>query len=163
MGPQPTIAGFQQFLYSIVGVPANALPTDAPIIGYAFDYALSTVNVQLCAAWSPPGGWTPYQRAVYNLAADILINWAIDPVDEPPYNIGPPPLQYFAWLRARYGVNQFVAGVVNSSSDEGTSQSLTVPKAFEGLSISQLSNLKTPYGREYLALAQDVGTMWGMA
>jgi hypothetical protein len=160
MNPAPTIAGFQQFLTDIVGVPASALPSDAPVIGYAFDFARSTVNVQLMAAWAPPGGWTPYQRAVYNLATDILINWAQDPPGEPIYKNGQ---QYFGWLRAQYGVNQFVAGVVNSSNDEGTGQSLLVPKAFEGLTIGQLSNLKTPFGREYLALSQDVGTMWGLA
>lgn len=163
MGGAPTIGDFQAFLTNIVGVPASALPSDSPVIGYAFNFAVSTVNTQLTLACSPPGSWTPYQLAVYNLAADILINWAQDPTDEPVYSAGPPPLKYFAWLRVQYGVNTFVAGVISSSGDEGTNQSLVVPKAFEGLTIGQLSNLKTPYGRAYLALAQDVGTMWGMA
>ena len=161
--PQPTIAGFQAFLTNIVGVPSVALPSDSPVITYAFDFALSTVNLQLSAAWSPPGSWTPYQIAVYNLAADIMINWAQDPTDEPIYNQGPPPLQYFAWLRAQYCVNQFVAGVVQSTSDEGTSTSLVVSKAFDGLTINQLTNLRTPYGRAYLGLAQTVGTLWGIS
>jgi len=165
MAGVPTIADLQNFLFNIAGVPAAALPIDAPVIAYAFDYALSTVNRQLCAAWSPPGSWTPYQRAVYNLATDILINWAQDPAGEPVYRTTPTGqgLQYFAWLRYQYSINQFVAGVISSSGDEGTSQSLVVPKAFEGLTISQLTNLKTPFGREYLALTQSVGTLWGMS
>ena len=163
MGATPTIGDFQAFLTNIVGVPASALPSDSPVVGYAFNFAVGTVNAQLTLACSPPGSWTPYQLAVYNLAADILINWAQDPTNEPVYDAGPPPRKYFAWLRYQYGVNTFIAGVISSSGDEGTSQSLLVPKAFEGLTIGQLSNLKTPYGRAYLALAQDVGTMWGMA
>lgn len=156
-------AGWLLFIANVMRVPTVALPPDSPIIIYTFNFAVSTVNKQLLLACSPPGSWSPYQLAVYNLAADLLINWAQDPPGEPIYNVGPPPLQYFAWLRAQYGVNQFVAGVINASSDEGTSQSLTVPTAFEGLTIGQLSNLKTPYGRAYLALAQDVGTMWGLS
>ena len=158
----PTIAGFQAFLANVAQVPPAALPRDSPIIGYAFDFALATVNVQLAAAWAPAGGWTPFQMAVYNLGADLIINWAQDPTDEPQV-YGPNKDQpYFLALRDGYGVSEFVAGVIQSSGDQGTNQSFVVPRQFEGLTIGQLTNLKTPFGRQYLSLTQDVGTLWGV-
>ena len=65
-------------------------------------------------------------------------------------------------MRAQYNVLSFVAGVVNSTSDEGTSMGLTVPKAFEEYTIANLQNLKTPYGRAYLSISQSYGTLWGL-
>jgi hypothetical protein len=158
----PNVAGFQTFLTNVVQVPSAALPSDAPIITYAFDFALATVNLQLSAAWAPPGSWTPFQMAVYSLATDLIINWAQDPSGEPPI-YGPDGNQpYFKSLRAGYGTSEFVAGVIQSSGDQGTSQSFVVPKQFEGLTIGQLTNLKTPYGRQYLSLTQSIGTLWGL-
>jgi hypothetical protein len=157
----PTLAGFLAFLANVVQIPSAALPTDSPVPGYAFNFALTTVNPALQIACGPtPNAWSAYTVAVYNLAADILINWAQDPQDEPAYKNE---LQYFAWLRDSYGINQFVAGVIQSSSDEGTSQSMVVPDQFKGLTIGQLTNLRTPYGRQFLSISQSFGTLWGLS
>lgn len=159
----PTVAGFQTFLTNVVQVPTAALPSDSQIITYAFDFALATVNLQLSVAWSPPGSWSPFQLAVYNLGADLLINWAQDPSDEPAIYGPDKNQQYFISLRDSFGTSEFVAGVIQSSNDVSTGQSFVVPKQFEGLTISQLTNLKSPYGRTYLGIAQDVGTLWGLS
>ncbi len=157
----PTVAGFQTFLTNVVQVPTAALPSDSPIITYAFDFALATVNIQLSVAWSPPNSWSPFQLAVYNLASDLLINWAQDPSDEPAIYGPDEDQQYFSWLQSRFGVSEFVAGVIQSSNDVSTGQSFVVPDQFKGLTIGQLTNLKTPYGRTYLSLTQSIGTLWG--
>ena len=60
-------------------------------------------------------------------------------------------------------INSFVAGVIESSADESTSQSMKVPDQFEGLTIADLQNLKTPWGRTYLGIAQSIRTDWGIS
>ena len=40
---------------------------------------------------------------------------------------------------------------------------MTVPKAFDELTIGNLQNLKTPWGRVYLGIAQSYGTLWGLS
>lgn len=158
----PTVGGFTTFLTNVVMVPSVALPPGSLVITYAFDFALATVNLQLSVAWFPPGSWSPFEIATYNLGADLLISWAQDPVDEPPIYGPDKNQQYFTYLRSKFGTSEFVAGVIQSSSDQGTSQSFVVPEQFEGLTIGQLTNLKSPYGRQYLAIAQSVGTNWGI-
>ena len=39
---------------------------------------------------------------------------------------------------------------------------LLVPDAFKALTISDLQNLKTPWGLTYLGFAQACGTLWGL-
>jgi hypothetical protein len=56
-----------------------------------------------------------------------------------------------------------VAGVIGSSADETTSESLVVPEAMKNLTLQNLQNLKTPYGRQYLYFAQAFGTNWGLS
>ncbi len=156
----PTLGGFQEFISGVMGVPSSAYSTTDPVIGYSFDFAMDWVNEQLALVCGQPGAWTMYARAVYNLAADTLINWAQDAPGAPIYKDD---LPYWAYLRKAWNVLGFTAGVVNSTSDEGTSTSLTVPKAFENLTIANLGNLKTPYGRAYLGIAQSLGTLWGLS
>jgi len=131
-----------------MGIPSGVLPDDSLMLTYALQVALLIVNQAINAA-SP----TIYTLAVYNLAGDNLINYAQDT----------PPSTYFADLRKSYGVNNFVGGVVNSASDEGTSSSYDVIDNLKNLTIGQLQNLKTPYGRQYLAFASQVGTNWGLS
>lgn len=155
--PQPTLAGFTDWVYAVMGVPQAACPSGSAPLSYAYDWAKATVNVALARVAGPI-----YQLAVYNLGGDLLVNWAPDvpgveyPTDNPDH------LGYFAYLRQKWDLNGFVAGVINSSADEGTSESLTVAKAFEELQISDLQNLKTPWGRAYLGIAQKYGTAWGL-
>lgn len=71
-------------------------------------------------------------------------------------------LTFFADLRRAWNITGFAAGVVQASSDVSTSQTLLVQDAAAGFTLGDLQNLKTPYGRAYLALAQKYGTLWGV-
>ena len=107
----PTLAGFQTFITDVMAIPTSALPLTSPAITYAFNVSMMTVNplLGLGICWPQPPGpqWSIYAIAVYNLAGDLLINFAPDT----------PPSTYFATLRGPiadggYGLNAFVAGVV---------------------------------------------------
>lgn len=69
---------------------------------------------------------------------------------------------YFQTLRRQFGITSFAPGVIASSNDESTGESLLNPDFMRGLTLGNLQNLKTPYGRQYLAFAQDFGEMWGL-
>lgn len=144
----PTLAGFQWFITSIMGINSLVLPTNSPVIAYVYGLATSTVNTQLAAV-----GGDIYSQAVYNLAGDFLINYAQDQ----------PGQTFFADTRATFHVNDFVSGVVTSAGDSSTSDSLEVPEQFKNFTLADLQNLKTPWGRTYLALAQKVGNLWGVS
>ncbi len=156
----PTLAGFITFVRTVMGIDTTALPDGSPAFAYAYNAAYMTVNPLLGMGVPVPPGtdtWSIYALAVYNLAGDRLINYAPDT----------PPSTYFTTLRGPikgggYGIYTFVAGVVQSATDETTSDGLLVPDAFKGLTIGDLQNLKTPWGRQYLALAQDFGPLWGL-
>ena len=152
----PTLAGFQSFISDVMGINPLYLPSDSTSIGWAFSIALMIVNPDLAIVATPssaPVQTSLYVQAVYNLAGDNLINYAQDQTGR----------TYFSDLRKAYSINSFAAGVVTSASDSGTSDSLAVPEALHSLTLSQLQNVKTPWGRQYLAFAQTYGTMWGVA
>lgn len=71
--------------------------------------------------------------------------------------------QYFANARAQLKLNAFSPGVVTNASDLSTSAGLQLPNFMQGLTLMDLSLLKTQFGRSYLAIAQDYGpTAWGV-
>lgn len=70
---------------------------------------------------------------------------------------------YFATLRRQFNLAGFVPGVISASNDESTGQSILNPEFMKGLTLGNLQNLKTPYGRQYLAFAQDYGQIWGVS
>ena len=132
----------------------------SPVIAIAFQVALEIVNPALALVGAPyiypqPGGVPAqsmlYTFAVYNLAGSNLINYAQDT----------PPSTYFTDLRATLKIGNFVPGVISSSSDEGTSQSLLNPEVMKNLLFADLVYLKDPYGRQYLAIAARFGSLWG--
>lgn len=153
----PTLAGFLAFISGVMGISTAQLPSNAPIIPFVYNLAVNTVNPALAlmsnADTTQP---TLYATAIYNLAGDLLIQLAPD-------QTGPPPSTYFAGLRTNFGCNSFVGGVINSTSDNSTSEGMELPEFVKGLTIGQLQNLKTPYGRAYLAIAQGYGTLWGLS
>ena len=144
----PTLEGFIEFLQNVADFNTTVLPTTTPVIEYAYFSAVARVNKNLQLA-------TPlYISAVYNLATDFVVRFAPDQTGQ----------DFFRCLRKSLNVNAFAPGVTSSSSDEGTSESLLVPKVFENLSIGDLQNLRTPWGREYLAIAQMYGpSAWGIS
>jgi len=155
MSSQPTLAGYTNFLYNIAGIPVLALPTASQMIPWSYSAAMMEVNPVLASICSPavaPVQTSAYAEAVYNLGADLLFNFT---QDQPGYT-------YFKDARKGWGILGFTAGVVQSTSDSGTSTSLAVPEALSNLSISQLQNTKTPFGQRYLGLAQRTGTDWGL-
>lgn len=145
-----------------MGVPVEWLPDDSPSIGYAYDTAFATVNPVFACT---PGPF--YLQAVYNLGGHLLATWAPDVTTRPPYpykTVDGVEYGYFQFLRLQNNILGFTTGVVQASSDEGTSVSMLVPKNLEKLTLSQLQLLSTPWGRQYLGIAQDWGpTNWGIS
>lgn len=143
----PNQADYLSFLRGTVGIKAALLPDNADIIVTSLAIAQEIVNEQLACA-SP----RMYTLAVYNLATDRLINYAPDVQNQ----------TYFQDLRKDMKINQPSVGVVSSSSDESTSTTLLNPEQMKYFTLRDLQMLKTPYGREYMGLAQSVGTIWGL-
>ncbi len=150
------LSAFTAWVYGVMGVPPAAAPTNGQALYYAYQTAAGTVNLAISAL---PGLF--YSQAVFNLGGDNLVNWApdIEGVYGPD---GKTP--YWTFMRSKYNINDFAAGVVSSTSDEGTSATLEVPDTLKQLQLDQLQNLKTPWGRRYLAIAQKYGpTPWGLS
>lgn len=146
---RPTREGFIVFLRKLVCIPTAALPDCSEAITAAFCNAMQIVNLQISQA-----SHLLYREAVYNLATDYLINWAPDQTGGN---------DYFTKLREAYSITAFTAGVIQATADEGTSESMLVPDFFKQITLADLQNLKTPYGRAYLAIAQRAGTLWGLS
>lgn len=151
---RPTIAGFTAWIRIVMGVSASILPDGAPIIGYAYETALAVTNHWLA---NMPG--LIYKYAVYNLGGDNLVNFAPDP----PANVPPNSPTFWADLRKGFGINNFTAGVVSASSDNGTSSNLEVIEGAKNFTLEDLQHLKTPWGRQYTAWAMQYGTLWGLS
>ena len=66
----------------------------------------------------------------------------------------------FAALGLGYGIR---AGVISASNDESTGESVLNPEFMKTLTLGNLQNLKTPWGRQYLAFAMDFGETWGIS
>lgn len=160
----PTLAGFIAFVRAAMGISISILPDDSVWLVYAFNVAMALVNQSLAVVGvNPANGTTIYTLAVYNLAASNLLNYAQDLPGAPIVPGSDPAAPFFAYTRAKWNMTSFVSGVVSSTSDEGTSMSLVVPKQLEELTIANLQQLKDPWGRQYLAFAQDYGTLWGLS
>jgi hypothetical protein len=159
-GVGPTISGFQTFITNVMMPPDTFDPSTDPSVPYAYNFAYQWVYGNLCSVQGLPGAWNMYALAVYGLAADTLILFAQDAPDAPVYKDG---LAYWAWIRKQYNVLAFFPGVVQSSSDEGTSTTYMVPHGFENFTVMNLQNLKTPYGRFYIGIAQSWGPLWELS
>lgn len=172
--PSPTLAGFKTFIRQTMGIDTTILPDADPVIPMAFAVALAIVNPALKCVALPSGdaagaslnsgGLTIYTLAVYNFAADRIINFAQDqPGAEPVDGSGDPGLPFFQWQRKQLNINGFVPGVIESSNDETTGENFVVQEAAKQFTLANIQQLKTIYGRQYLSLAQDWGpTIWGI-
>ena len=143
----PNLTDFLSFIRNVMGILPIYLPDNSVNITYAYDIAIDIVNPSLAVA---PGNI--YALAVYNLGGDNLVNFAPDQQNQ----------NYFANLRTQLGINTWVPGVIQSSADQSTSESMLTPDFMKGFTLSDLQNLKTPWGRQYLAFAQRYGTLWGL-
>ncbi|WP_369065305.1 hypothetical protein [Burkholderia gladioli] len=135
------MADFTTFVYN-QGVPEADLPNNSQYLQWAFTMAM---NLALVAPCSVPS--IVYVLAVYNLGMHRLLKVAQDI----------PPSTFFSQQRTVFKMMAFTAGVIQSSSDESTSNSMVVPEFFKNLTLQDLDLLKTPWGREYLAYAQQFG------
>lgn len=162
--PQPTLAGFQWFVRNVMNISEGNLPDDSMWIPIAFANALAIVNPALRIVAIPQfdaagvslnsGGFSIYSQATYNLAADNLINYAQDQKGR----------SYFKKLRQELNINGFVSGLVSGAADESSSVSIVVQEAAKNFTLANVQNLKTPYGRTYLGLAQSYGpSTWGVS
>ena len=153
----PNVGDFTVFLQTSVQIPAAALPTNSPWIGYAFDQAMGLVP---CYPGVP--GIT-YSLAVYNCGTHLLFLITPDQTGQTYFVNARRSAASSAFPDGGFGLNAVSTGLVVSSSDESTSATLTAPKWAEGLTIEQLGMMKTPWGRSYLDYLQKAGpTIWGI-
>lgn len=151
----PTLPGFIAFIRNVMGINTTVLPDSSAVIPMALSVALAIVNPALASAGYMPGvtgtvAVSIYTLAVYNLAGDNVINFAPDVASAPNDT-------FFKDLRASFQTNAFVSGVISASNDESTGESLVVQEAAKNFTLGNLQNLKTPWGRQYLAFAQAYG------
>lgn len=148
-GPsEPTVEGFTAFTLNVMRLDPLALPPGAPVYLGALETAKGIVSQTICAV----NPWA-YQQAVYNLAGDTLVNFAADE----------PGRTYFTEMRERFNIGVFVPGVVSSSSAV-TSTSMETIEGMKGMQMKDLQTLKTPWGRQYMAIAQRYGSnVWGLS
>jgi hypothetical protein len=139
---------FLAFIRTQMQIAMDVLPDTSATITFAYKIATDTVNSYIQQV-SPD----LYDQAVYNLGGDILINFAPDPSTTDPF---------FSQLRTKWGIGNFTAGVVQATSDQGTSANLLVQDAAHLFTLDDMQRLKTPYGRQYLYIAQKFGTLWGL-
>jgi hypothetical protein len=137
----PNVTDYLAFIRT-TGIATAALPDNSTFIQFTYDVAIATVNLMIAAVVPEL-----YVLAVYNLGVDQLYNYAQDTA----------PSTFFTDARKKWNIYGFVAGVVNTASDNGTGDSLVVPDALSQLTLADLQNLKTPWGRAYLAIAQKWG------
>lgn len=123
--------------------------TPSPFMGYAFWRAMGLAIRMPCSG-------IDYTLAVYNCGGHILISTAPDQPGRSKEDGS------FTQARVGYELLKLSAGMVQSTSDNGTSTSLAVPDALKQLTLSDLGFMKTPYGREYIAYNQDFGDVFGI-
>lgn len=142
-----------------MGITTAQLPDNSSWLALSFCLARDLVNVAILAV-SP----LYYQQAVYNLAGSNLLNFAQDPKPTVVYPPNDPwGLGFFAFTRKTYNMLGFVSGVIQAAADESTSESMVVPDAFKDFTLMNLQQLKDPYGRFYLSVAQEYGpAAWGL-
>lgn len=144
----PTLSGYLAFIRDIMGIDTTILPDNSPVIEFSYNFALNICTDLLIKIPQIPGQFL-YITAVYNLAGDTLLTYAVDQSGQ----------TFFKQAQQKYQLKTFVSGVVSFAGDEGTQSTLTVPESLKGLTIGNLQNLKTPYGRTYLTIAQDFGSL----
>lgn len=139
-------AGFLQFLRA-AGITVAALPDNSTYIDSALALSVEVV-------YSPMQDASPllYDQAVYNLGTSNLIEMAADQIGS----------TFFADVRKSFNMAGFMPGVIQASADESTSTTMLVPEFMKNLTLADLQYLKNPWGRAYLAIAQRIGTLWGM-
>jgi hypothetical protein len=156
LGEQATVTattppGTVAFTPAVVVVPVvgDTYVIAPDVVFTSLKVALEIVSPRLGCASS-----TIYTLAVYNLAADRLINYAPDVLDQ----------TYFADLRKQFNLLSVSVGVTAQASDQGTSVGMLNQEQMKLFTFQDLQTLKTPMGRQYMAFAQTYGrSLWGLS
>ena len=143
----PTLEGFVAWSQAVMGLNSMVISPTDPGYAYAYGIALDLVPVNFLSL-SPD----IYTLTVYNWGGSQLLQFQQDIRGQ----------TFFADARSSYGINSFVAGVINSASDVSTSEALTVGVGLSNLQLMDLQRLKDPYGRQALSFMQSIGTLWGI-
>ncbi|MFA1285894.1 hypothetical protein ACDI96_24795 [Citrobacter telavivensis] len=138
-----SLSGFIAFVRSEMGVTAEQVPDDSASFSQSYNGAIEWVNPDIASVMP-----NLYTVAVYNLGASFLVNYGTESV--------------LADFRNEYGLNNFTAGVITGASDNATSSQRLAPDFFKNLSLADLQMLKDPYGRRYLMIAEQFGSLWGL-
>ena len=144
----PSLSGFIAFLRNIVGINTTVLPDNAPVIEFSYNMAINICTDLLVTIPQIPGEFL-YITAVYNLSTDTLLTYAQDQSGQ----------TFFTQVQQKYQLHALVPGVISFACDEGTQSTMVVPDSFKHMTLANLQNLKTPYGRTYLGIAQDFGSL----
>jgi hypothetical protein len=165
---KPTLAGFQCWVQNIMGVPSDVYATSLPFVTMAYCVAISLVNPQLAIISNLGGtdcsnGPSIYAFAVYNLGGSNLINYAQDAPFAPNVPGSDPPAPYWQYLRQKFNTYSFTPGLTQSAHDESTGSSIWILNTFKDITLANLQQLKDPWGRAYLGIAQSWGTVWGLS
>lgn len=139
-----SLSGFIGFVRSDMGITAEQVPDDSQSLSLAYGGAVEWVNQDVAVVMP-----SLYAVAVYNLAASFMINYGTENV--------------FSGLREKLNLNNFVSGVISASSDNSTGSQRLVPDFFKDLSLADLQMLQDPWGRRYLMIAQQFGSLWGLS
>ncbi len=138
------LAAFIIFIRTDMGVTVDQVPYDSPSFALAYNAAVEWVNPDIACVMP-----NMYSIAVYNLGASFLINYGTEAV--------------FSDFRKEHGLNDFKAGVITGAGDNSTSAQRLVPDFFKDLSLADLQMLQDPWGRRYLIIAQQFGSLWGLS
>lgn len=143
--PCPPV-GIGTYQLSAAALTTQAAPevitaTNEWIVGTLFA-AMTLVNraIELASPFQ-------YAMAVYNLATDRLINYAPDIPDQ----------TYWQDVRKDMNISTPAVGTVTASADQGSSVTVVSPEFLKTLTLADLQMMKTPWGREYLGIAQAFG------
>lgn len=139
-----SLSGFIDFVRTDMGINSTQVPDNSTSISLAYGGAVEWVNPDIEMVMP-----LFYATAVYNLAASFLVNYGTESV--------------FADTREKLKLNDFSAGVIAGASDNATSAQRLVPDFFKDLSLADLQMLKDPWGRRYLMIAQQFGSLWGLS
>lgn len=138
---------------TFAAMPLAVAPGDAYLIAPQWLFttlavAQGIVNEVLSCLQAPL-----YVLAVYNLATDRLINYASDVAGQ----------TFFMDQRTKFRLLDVSVGVSAAASDQGTAVGILNPEVMKNFTLANLQYMKTPWGREYLGIAQSVGTLWGLS
>lgn len=139
-----SLSGFIEFVRTDMGITTAQVPDNSPSLSMAYGGATEWVNQEIEMVMP-----NMYGIAVYNLGASFLVNYGTESV--------------FSESRKELGLNNFKAGVITGAGDNATSAQRLVPDFFKELSLADLQMLQDPWGRRYLMIAQQFGSLWGLS